>query len=76
MSSENVLKSFRTKRNITQENIANKLGISRQTYNAIENNLLDVSYETTYKILEILEVNELELSEFFNALKQDYLSYR
>ena len=75
MHSSNILKGFRGKRLLTQDNIAKKLGISRQIYNVYENDLTHCELDMIMKILSNLEINEIELMEFLNALKQDYMSY-
>jgi len=75
MHSSNILKGFRGKRLLTQDNIAKKLGISRQIYNVYENDLTHCELDLIMKILSNLEINEIELMEFLNALKQDYMSY-
>ena len=76
MKSTLIIKSFRTKNNLSQEQLAIRLNITRQTYNLIENNLLNNELDIVFKILKELDVNEAELSEFFNALRQDYMSYK
>lgn len=75
MNSTNVIKGFRGKKLLSQESVAEKLGISRQSYNNLENNLLNNDFTLIFKLLTILELNESDIDEFFNALKQDYLSY-
>ena len=75
MKSTNVIKSFRAKRNISQEQVAKLLGITRQTYNSFENNLLKYDCIILFKLLDILELNDMETNEFFDVLKQDYMSY-
>ncbi len=76
MKSIKIIKSFRGKQLLTQDDVANKLGMSRQMYNLCENDLLHCQLELILKILNVLKVNEEEAYEFFNALKQDYLSYK
>lgn len=75
MKSTNVIKSFRTKRNINQEQVAKLLGITRQTYNSFENNILKYDCMLLFNLLNILELNDMETTEFFDVLKQDYMSY-
>ncbi|MDV3427051.1 MAG: helix-turn-helix domain-containing protein [Bacillota bacterium] len=75
MKSTGIIKSLRSKRNLSQGNVADMLGIARQTYNSLENDLLNNDYMLSFKILEVLKPNEIETDEFFNALKQDYMSY-
>lgn len=75
MHSSNILKGFRGKRLLTQDNMAERLNISRQMYNVYENDLTHCELDLIMKILSNLEINDVELAEFLNALKQDYLSY-
>lgn len=75
MYSSNILKGFRGKRLLTQDNMAEKLKISRQMYNVYENDLMHCELDLIMKILSNLDIDTNELSEFLNALKQDYLSY-
>lgn len=74
MNSTNVIKGFRGKKNLSQEQVAELLGITRQTYNSLENNLLNNDFTLVFKLLRVLELNDNEIEEFFNALRQDYLS--
>lgn len=76
MESTKVLKGFRGKRGLSQEQVANMLGMTRQTYNSIENDILHNNYLMSFELLEVLELNELEQDEFFNAVRQDYMSYK
>lgn len=76
MKSTDVFKSFRVKRNMTQEQLAKMLEISRQTYNTLENNLLSCDCLLLFKLLNILQLTSLEEEEFFDVLRQDYLSYK
>lgn len=75
MKSTNVIKSFRIKRNINQEQAAKLLGITRQTYNSLENNILKYDCMLLFKLFDIFELNDMETNEFFDVLKQDYMSY-
>ncbi len=76
MNSSNVLKGFRGKRLLTQDDVAKKIGVSRQVYNNYENDLVHCELNIVMKILYYLDVNEDEISEFLFALKQDILSYK
>jgi DNA-binding XRE family transcriptional regulator len=69
------IKSLRCKKLKSQQEIANKIGVARQTYNGYENNILKCDLETVLKILEALECNKTEIKDFFFALEQDILSY-
>ena len=76
MNTNLILKGIRGKKLLTQDNIAKKLGISRQAYNTYENDMLHCDLDLVIKILDVLDANESEIDEFLNAIKQDYLSYR
>jgi len=47
---KNKIRSMRTERNWSQEDMAQKLGVSRQTVNAIENDKYDPMLPLAYKI--------------------------
>lgn len=47
---KNCLKVLRAKQNLTQEALANELGVSRQTINAIEKGKYDPSLPLAFKI--------------------------
>ncbi|MFI8626366.1 helix-turn-helix domain-containing protein [Bacillus altitudinis] len=51
------LRSLREKHNLTQEQIAKKIGISRGTYAHYEINKLRPDYETLIKITDIFNVS-------------------
>lgn len=76
MHSTSIIKGIRGKKSLSQENVANMMGLSRQTYNSLENDLLNNDFNLMFKLLKILELSESETDEFFNALKQDYESYK
>lgn len=76
MKTSYLLKYFRDSRNISQSEMAEKLGIVRQTYNNYENNILNCDLSAVCKILDVLVLKENEISDFFDALKQDYLSLK
>lgn len=76
MNSTKALKSLRGKKLKTQQEIANKIGISRQVYNYYENEATKCELNIIFKILNCLEATDEEFDEFFIASKQDYLSYK
>lgn len=76
MTSSNILKSFRGKRLLSQKDVADLLGVSRQVYNKFENNIIHCELDLVLKILAIFNVDTAEFNEFLNALKQDYMSYK
>ncbi len=53
----NNIKRIREFKNITQEYVANQLGISRQTYIQIESGQSDVKFESIKKIAAVLDVS-------------------
>lgn len=76
MNSSEMLKGFRGKRLLTQDRVAELLGVSRQMYNSYENDIAHCELDLVMKILSVLDINELELKEFLNAFEQDFLSYK
>ena len=52
---KNKLRVLRAERNWSQEVLATKLGVSRQTVNAIENEKYDPSLPLAFKIAELFE---------------------
>lgn len=70
------LKRLRGKKLKTQQDIAEKLNVSRQTYNTYENNLSVLSLEQIQEILIALEANVEEIKEFFYEIQQDILSHK
>lgn len=76
MNSSNAIKSYRGKLLLTQDEIADKMGVSRQMYNGYENDPLHTSLENILKLLSCLNVTEEQIEEFLIALKQDYMSYQ
>lgn len=75
MNSTSIIKGFRGKRLLSQEKVADSMGITRQTYNSLENDLLNNDFTLVFKLLKILDVSENDVDEFLFALKQDYMSY-
>lgn len=54
---KNNLKVHRAIHNLTQEDLANKVGVSRQTINAIEKGKYNPSLLVALKIAQLVEVN-------------------
>ena len=71
MKASFIIKSLRSKHGKTQSEMAQMLGISRQSYNYIENNPTKAPLEKIMKIFKIL--NE-SIDDFLYVLKQDYMS--
>lgn len=76
MNLNRALKSLRCKKLKTQQEVADLLNVSRQTYNNYESSVLSLDLDTCLNILKVLDTNEQEIDEFFNAIKQDYMSYK
>ena len=70
------LKRLRGKKLKTQQDLAEKLNVSRQTYNTYENNLSVLSLDQIQEILIALEANDEEIKEFFYEIQQDILSHK
>lgn len=58
---KNNLKIFRAANNITQEQLAEKIGVSRQTVNAIESNKYLPSLGLAFKIVKLFKVTIEEI---------------
>ncbi len=53
---KNRLKVLRAERNYTQEDLADIIGVSRQTINAIEKEKFDPSLPTAFRISKLFQV--------------------
>ena len=76
MNSTKALKSLRGKKMKTQQEVADLLGVSRQVYNSYENDTTKCELDLISKILNVLDANDLEIDDFLNGLKQDFMSYK
>lgn len=58
---ENIIEIERKKKKLTQEDLAKRCNVTRQTINAIENNKYDPSLSLAFKLAQLLErtVDEL-----------------
>jgi len=54
------IKEFRKKLKITQEELANKVDVTRQTINALEQGKYNPSLELAYKISKTLKAKKIE----------------
>jgi putative transcriptional regulator len=54
------IKFYRNKLNITQEDLAKAVGVTRQTINALEQGRYNPSLELAYKITKILKKKYIE----------------
>lgn len=61
----NLIKDKRLKRNLTQEEMAKMLSISRSSYTAYEIGLRKPSIEMAYKIANILKIPKAKMLEEF-----------
>jgi putative transcriptional regulator len=61
MVMKNKLKVYRAMHNLTQEDLADKLEVSRQTINAIESNKYLPSLGLAFKIARLFKVNIEEI---------------
>ena len=58
---KNRLKVLRAERDWTQANLADKLGVTRQTVNAIEKGKFDPSLPLAFKIAQLFELSIEEI---------------
>lgn len=61
---ENKIKVFRAMNNLTQEQLAEKIGVTRQTVIAIENNKYLPSLGLAFKIANLFKVQIEEVFSF------------
>ncbi|QTM99190.1 helix-turn-helix domain-containing protein [Sediminibacillus dalangtanensis] len=61
---ENTIRRIRKSKKLSQEELAGKCGVTRQTVNAIENNKYDPTLALAFKLAFHLEVTVDELFEF------------
>lgn len=76
LNPETKIKQIRELKNISQEFVANKLGIATRTYSKIETGETQLTINRLNEISEILEVPPMEILGFdekqvFNNCKQD-----
>lgn len=53
---KNNIKECRKKKRLTQEDLAKKLGVTRQTINAIENNKYNPTLELSMRLAKLFDV--------------------
>ncbi|MBE5107911.1 helix-turn-helix transcriptional regulator [Bacillus thuringiensis] len=58
---KNIIRDLREKKGLSQEHLANKYGVSRQTINAIENNKYDPTLKLAFSLSEVLNTTVDEL---------------
>ncbi len=61
------IKEFRARHDLTQEQLANKVGVRRETIGHIENGKYNLSLLLAYKISRVLESNIEDLFIFDQA---------
>lgn len=70
------LKRLRKEKGVTQEEMANKLGISRVTYYSIESGKQELSIQKIDEIIKILDISIFDLikSEILNTEKDNIIT--
>lgn len=58
----NRIKALRSAKNFTQEQVANKIGVSRQKYARIENGTNSVTFDILCKIANVFEVTVSDIT--------------
>lgn len=58
---KNKIKVYRKRTGVSQENLSEKLGVLRQTINAIENDKYDPSLSLAFKLAKLFDVTVDEL---------------
>ncbi|MDI1323571.1 MAG: helix-turn-helix transcriptional regulator [Algoriphagus sp.] len=61
---KNRIRELRVERNMTQEDLAEIIGVSRQTINAIEKEKFDPSLPTAFKMARLFEKTIEEIFSF------------
>jgi putative transcriptional regulator len=61
---KNRIRDLRTTKGMTQEDMAEIIGVSRQTINAIEKEKFDPSLPTAFKMAQLFELPIEELFQF------------
>ncbi|MDG2172947.1 MAG: helix-turn-helix transcriptional regulator [Flavobacteriaceae bacterium] len=61
---KNKVREFRNKRGLTQDELADLIGVSRQAINAIEKEKFDPSLPTAFKLSELFKTSIEELFIF------------
>jgi len=58
---DSILKSYRIKNNLTQEELAEKIGITPRQVQRIENNTSDTKIKTLQKYIKILKIEDKDI---------------
>lgn len=72
----NRIRLLRESQNITQESVAEKLGMSRQRYARIEKGINDISYDFILKVSTVLGVNSDEITCVVRNLEPRKVEFR
>ena len=64
---KNRIKVLRAEKNLTQEELADIIGVSRQTINAIEKEKFDPSLPTAFRISRLFNLKIEEVFNFENS---------
>jgi putative transcriptional regulator len=72
---KNKLKVFRAMHDLTQEALAEKVGVTRQTINAIEKSKYNPSLELAFKLAKLFDVTIEDIFIYVESSrrKEDYL---
>lgn len=70
------IRVIRESLNMTQENVAEKLNMSRQRYARIEKGICDISYDFILKVSAVLGVESGEITSAVNNLETRKVEYR
>jgi len=65
---KNIVRNLRKQRELTQEQLGEIIGVSRQTINAIEKEKFDPSLPTAFKMSKLFEI-PIEKFFFFEGFK-------
>ncbi|NGY89471.1 helix-turn-helix transcriptional regulator [Bacillus megaterium] len=66
----NKIKMYRAAKDISQDELAKLVGVTRQTISAVEKNKYSPSLELAFKICKVLEK---VLTKYLNIIKRKYL---
>ncbi|QYH39463.1 helix-turn-helix transcriptional regulator [Algoriphagus sp. NBT04N3] len=61
---KNRIRDLRVAKNMTQEDLAEIIGVSRQTINAIEKEKFDPSLPTAFKLSKLFELSIEEIFQY------------
>lgn len=70
------IRILRESSNMTQENVAEKLSMSRQRYARIEKGISDISYDFILKVSTVLGVDQDEITSAVNSREPRKVEYR